>query len=104
MDWSWQANFAIIDRQSRGAYFLSPTFERAASQTLNQTQANRSAILDFEVEGVDREHDHLRGMVLDWVLPPTDQPWGNRAMLFRDPDGNLVNCFAPISRAPAMRL
>jgi catechol 2,3-dioxygenase-like lactoylglutathione lyase family enzyme len=30
------------------------------------------------------------------VLEPTDQPWGNRSMLFRDPDGNLVNFFAPI--------
>jgi hypothetical protein len=22
-------------------------------------------------------------------------PWGNRAWLFRDPDGNLVNLFTP---------
>jgi len=28
------------------------------------------------------------------VQPPTQQPWGNRAMLFRDPDGNLINMFA----------
>lgn len=24
-------------------------------------------------------------------------PWGNRSLLFRDPDGNLVNFFTPIS-------
>jgi hypothetical protein len=23
-------------------------------------------------------------------------PWGNRSLLFRDPDGNLVNFFTPI--------
>ena len=64
--------------------------------------ANRSAILDFEVEDVDREYDRLRDKIRDWVLPPTDQPWGNRAMLFRDPDGNLVNVFPPIRvAAPA---
>jgi hypothetical protein len=34
------------------------------------------------------------------VLPPTDLPWGNRAMLFRDPDGNLINMFA-VMREPA---
>jgi len=58
------------------------------------TAANRSAILDFEVEDVDREYDRLRGVVKDWVLPPTNQPWGTRATLFRDPDGNLINYFA----------
>jgi uncharacterized glyoxalase superfamily protein PhnB len=64
------------------------------------TAANRSAILDFEVEDVDREYDRLRAIVSHWVLPPTNQPWGTRAILFRDPDGNLINCFAPI-RVPA---
>jgi hypothetical protein len=27
------------------------------------------------------------------VLEPTTMPWGNRSLLFRDPDGNLVNLF-----------
>ena len=30
---------------------------------------------------------------------PTDQPWGSRSMLFRDPDGNLINFFSPIRQA-----
>ena len=24
-------------------------------------------------------------------------PWGNRSFLFRDPDGNLVNLFTPVT-------
>ena len=24
-------------------------------------------------------------------------PWGNRSILFRDPDGNLVNFFTPVN-------
>jgi hypothetical protein len=24
-------------------------------------------------------------------------PWGNRSILFRDPDGNLVNLFTPVT-------
>jgi hypothetical protein len=54
---------------------------------------NRTAILDFEVTNVDREFERLKDIVKDWVFSPTNQPWGNRAMLFRDPDGNLVNVF-----------
>lgn len=31
------------------------------------------------------------------VLEPTDMPWGNRSMILRDPDGGLVNIFAPVT-------
>ena len=24
-------------------------------------------------------------------------PWGNRSLMFRDPDGNLINFFTPVS-------
>jgi catechol 2,3-dioxygenase-like lactoylglutathione lyase family enzyme len=61
-----------------------------------QSAANRSLILDFEVEDVDVERARLADLVVDWVLEPTTQPWGARSMLFRDPDGNLVNFFAPL--------
>ncbi|MDX8539516.1 hypothetical protein RFM23_18010 [Mesorhizobium abyssinicae] len=33
---------------------------------------------------------------------PTTMPWGNRSLLLRDPDGNLVNLFTPVS-AEAIR-
>jgi uncharacterized glyoxalase superfamily protein PhnB len=57
---------------------------------------NRSAILDFEVADVDAEYARLKPLVADWVMPPTDMPWGNRVILFRDPDGNLINMFAAV--------
>src|SRR5581483_5452955 len=60
--------------------------------------ANRSAILEFEVDDVDEEKKRIQHTVTEFVLEPTDQPWGNRSMLFRDPDGNLINFFAPINR------
>ena len=31
------------------------------------------------------------------VLEPTDMPCGNRSMILRDPDGGLVNIFAPVT-------
>lgn len=55
---------------------------------------NRSVILDFQVEDVDKEHFRLQNTVRNFVMIPTDQPWGSRSMLFRDPDGNLINFFA----------
>ncbi|MFI5610185.1 VOC family protein [Amycolatopsis sp. NPDC051903] len=59
--------------------------------------SNRSAILEFLVADVDTRHEFLRGHLSDVVTPPTTMPWGNRAFLFRDPDGNLVNLFTPVT-------
>ena len=63
--------------------------------------ANRSAILEFIVEDVDAEYERLRERVGEVVTEPTTMPWGNRALLFRDPDGNLVNLFTPVRTMPA---
>ena len=61
--------------------------------------ANRSAIIEFQVEDVDGLSESLSDPSLDRVMAPTDMPWGNRSMLLRDPDGNLVNIFAPMRKA-----
>ena len=57
--------------------------------------ANRSAILEFEVDDVDRERERIDALVTDWLQQPKDMQWGNRSMLFRDPDGNPINFFKP---------
>jgi uncharacterized glyoxalase superfamily protein PhnB len=61
--------------------------------------ANRSAIIEFPVEDVDGLNENLSDPSIDRVMAPTDMPWGNRSMLLRDPDGNLVNIFAPVRKA-----
>jgi uncharacterized glyoxalase superfamily protein PhnB len=61
--------------------------------------ANRSAIIEFQVEDVDGLNENLSDPSIDRVMAPTDMPWGNRSMLLRDPDGNLVNIFAPVRKA-----
>ncbi|MEU6408018.1 VOC family protein [Microbispora sp. NPDC046933] len=60
---------------------------------------NRSVIIEFLVDDVDRVHQNLVGFVEEFVKEPTTMPWGNRSLLFRDPDGNLVNFFTPVSPA-----
>lgn len=64
-----------------------------------EARANRSIVLDFLVDDVDETYAALRGVVDVFVNEPTDMPWGNRSLLVRDPDGNLVNFFAPINEA-----
>jgi predicted enzyme related to lactoylglutathione lyase len=51
-------------------------------------------ILDFLVDDVDAEYQRIKALGVEWVLPPTTQPWGNRSMVFRDPEGNLINVFS----------
>jgi catechol 2,3-dioxygenase-like lactoylglutathione lyase family enzyme len=60
---------------------------------------NSTVIIEFLVDDVDRVHRNLAGFVEDFVNEPTTMPWGNRSLLFRDPDGNLVNFFTPVTQA-----
>ena len=55
--------------------------------------ANRSAIIEFQVQDVDAEAARL-GDAVDYAMKPATMPWGNRSMLLRDPDGNVVNVFS----------
>lgn len=57
---------------------------------------NRSVVLQFRVADVDQAYRRLQSLVKTWVKPPTTQPWGTRSIYFRDPDGNLVDFYAPI--------
>ena len=58
---------------------------------------NHTAIIEFRVGDVDGEYRKLKTMITDVVQEPTTMPWGNRSLLFRDPDGNLINFFTPVS-------
>jgi catechol 2,3-dioxygenase-like lactoylglutathione lyase family enzyme len=58
---------------------------------------NHSVIVEFMVDDVDSEYERLKPLVTEWVQQPTTMPWGNRSILFRDPDGNLVNFFTPVT-------
>ncbi len=80
-----------------GGAILALVSRQAAEQMHGGTwppAANRSAILEFEVADVDAERARIDGLVDAWLQQPRDMPWGNRSMLFRDPDGNPVNIFS----------
>ena len=66
--------------------------------------ANRSAIIEFHVADVDADYQRLAELLAPTLVQaPTTMPWGNRSLLFRDPDGNLVNFFTPVTPAAQQR-
>ncbi|GAA3558791.1 VOC family protein [Microlunatus spumicola] len=64
-----------------------------------EAAANRSLIIELLVDDVDDTYASLQGWVTTFVNVPTTMPWGNRSLLLRDPDGNLVNLFSPATPA-----
>jgi catechol 2,3-dioxygenase-like lactoylglutathione lyase family enzyme len=100
-----------IQPSSRGAYMEFQTepgifslwsldeFEQTAGTRASEGMGSGSVMLEFQVEDVDREYARLQRVDefrLDFILPPTTLPWGNRAIYFRDPEGNLVNFFSRV--------
>ena len=73
-------------------------FNNAASAA-----ANQSSIIEWIVDDVDAEFERLKPIVSHWEQTPTQMPWGNKSILFRDPDGNLVNLFTPLSHEAIQR-
>lgn len=62
-----------------------------------QPSSNKSLIIEFLVENVDDDYERIKNLTSDIVQKPTTMPWGNRSLLFRDPDGNLINFFTPVN-------
>ena len=59
---------------------------------------NRSAIIEFLTKNVDDDYARLEDFIKPYIVQePVTMPWGNRSLLFRDPDGNLVNFFTPVA-------
>jgi uncharacterized glyoxalase superfamily protein PhnB len=99
-DWATE-DFAEL-RTARGTLAIAGTrtLSMLAPDAIRPAE-NRSVIIDFLVEDVDGLYKHLSGFVADadFLNEPTLMPWGNRSLLVRDPDGNLVNFFTPVTPA-----
>ena len=104
---------------NKKAEWLAPTFAEivtpAATLAINTAEtvalfkegsaepgANRTAILEFQVDDVDAEFARLKAEV-QVVLEPKTMPWGNRAAQFRDPEGSLVSIYTPVTDAAKKR-
>ncbi len=90
-------NFAELATASGTLAVASTRTVPLFAQGSAESGANRSVIIEYRVDDVDAVHEKLRGVVEEVVTEPTTTPWGNRSFLFRDPDGNLVNLFTPVT-------
>src|SRR5690606_21483667 len=74
------------------------TLQFFGGDSVAQASQNRSAIIEFLVEDVEEEYERLADFLQPYLVQePTTMPWGNKSLLFRDPDGNLVNLFTPVT-------
>jgi predicted enzyme related to lactoylglutathione lyase len=64
--------------------------------------ANRTAIIEFQVDDVEAQFSRLKDE-LEVVLEPKMMPWGNLAAQFRDPEGTVVGLYTPITEAAKKR-
>jgi catechol 2,3-dioxygenase-like lactoylglutathione lyase family enzyme len=65
---------------------------------------NQTAIIEFIVKDVENDYKRLEVFLQPYIVQkPTTMPWGNKSILFRDPDGNLVNLFSPVSQEAIKR-
>jgi uncharacterized glyoxalase superfamily protein PhnB len=64
--------------------------------------ANRTAIIEFQVNDVEAEFARLKDE-LEVVHEPKMMPWGNLAAQFRDPEGTLVGLYTPVTDAAKQR-
>jgi len=64
--------------------------------------ANRTAIIEFQVDDVEAQFSRLKDE-LEVVLEPKMMPWGNLAAQFRDPEGTIVGLYTPITEAAKKR-
>jgi predicted enzyme related to lactoylglutathione lyase len=81
---------------SHGTIAIGPS-QLPAEDPARSAQGPSSTTIEFHVADVDADYARLRDVVTDWVREPATMPWGNRSMLFRDPHGNLINFFQPVS-------
>lgn len=56
------------------------------------------AVLCVSVDDVDREASRLKMLGVELEAPPLDhEPWEMRTVYVRDPEGNLVEFYGPLS-------
>ncbi|MEF2976212.1 VOC family protein [Subtercola sp. YIM 133946] len=92
----------FVELVTPSATFALSTPERVAFITENTPRAgaNNTAIVEFLVGDVEALYGTLLaefGDELDVVQEPTTMPWGNRSVLIRDPEGSLINLYAPVT-------
>jgi len=59
-----------------------------------EPSANRTAVLELQVDDIDAEYARLEGKV-ELVHGLKTMPWGNKTFQLRDPEGTAVSLYMP---------
>jgi len=74
------------------------TLQLFGGDSVAQAAQNRTTIIEFRSDDVDQDYKRLADFIKPTIVQePTTMPWGNKSLLFRDPDGNLINFFTPVT-------
>ncbi len=81
------------------------TLQFFGGAVIHATSTNRNVFIEFMVDDVEKEYERLADLLQPYLIQkPTIMPWGNQSLLFRDPDGNLVNLFTPVTQQAIAKL
>lgn len=93
-DWNGEPNAEFATQGARLILYGRDDFEAMVSHRFAYPEGLNGTMelaIDFPAfADVDREFARVVGLGATPVLPPTDEPWGQRTSYVADPEGNLI--------------
>ena len=94
------AEFELGGDKYLGLFDRALMLEAVGRPADSQRAPDDHAVLCISVEDVDEEARRLQGLGVELAAPPADhEPWEMRTVYVRDPEGNLVEFYGPLSRS-----
>jgi lactoylglutathione lyase len=85
------AKFAVLSR-ARAAELIGD------AQGARPASGSDACSVTVLVEDVDRVYRELSGRGVPFIGTPTDRPWGQRSVYFRDPEGHVIEIATNLPR------
>ncbi len=98
------AEFELGGEKYLGLFDRALMLEAVGVPTEAKRSADDHALLCISVDDVDAEARRLQDLGVELAAPPADhEPWEMRTVYVRDPEGNLVEFYGPLSSAASPR-
>ena len=92
------AEFELGGEKYLGLFDRALMLEAVGRPADSERTSDDHALLCISVEDVDDEARRLQALGVELEVPPADHgPWGMRTVYVRDPEGNLVEFYGPLS-------
>ena len=91
--------YEFLAGECRLGLYKRDLMESVAGVAMAREKVIDKVALTFEVADVDAAYKELRGKGLDFISEPQDQEtWVLRVAHLRDPEGNLIEIYAPLKK------